>query len=370
MYLELGHLPRHKLARFSNEQKTAASKACSSRLKTTKELEQERFLDYLAKSTAAKQNALYQENAAASAAKSIESSERPVAEKPVKRPFKSAGPLLSIALQEIMADTSAVLDFSPQQTLAPPPPLTSRRQSNVYVSEDTLNCAPSKTNFRNEDLSCGGKIIKDMLGRVLYVRSQRGIALSYTYDPQGRLVYWMRTDGEGHVHSIGECNYENLIENKDKIVTVRDGAGRVFAQGHSASISPDGTLTIRKLDGQYWSIDIIREIHVERRLIDRSDVKWNFVTALLADDGFRLSSKFQVHQTNDMTKFRFYGRDGSVVQFNSEEALASKQPDSVYPAASRDIDSTFQYRDGMKARTAWDAVYEYYPLFISNKTKV
>ncbi len=371
MYLELGHLPRHKLARFSNEQKTGMSKACGSRLKTTKELEQERFLDYLARNTAAKQSALYQDSLNQEPEAPHDSSSKIVESKSKLDQSTTGGRLLSSALEEIFnpgqnqTTSKSKFDFTP-------PPLTSRPAQSLKnsqisrLSEDLLNCAPPQSSFRYEDLADGGKLIKDPLGKVLYVRSKRGIALSYTYDPEGRLVYWMRTDGAGNVHTVGECNYGNPIENKDRVVTVRDGSGVIRAQGHSANVAPDGTLTVRRLDGQYWSIDIIREIHVERRLIDRSDLKWNFVTALLADDGFRLSSKFQVHNESDMTKFRFYGRDGSVVQFNSEEALRTKNADNSFPAGSRDIDQNYQYRDGLKARTAWDAVYEYFPLYVSN----
>ncbi len=359
MYLELGHLPRHKLARFSNEQKTAVSSACNSRLKTSKELEQERFLDYLARNTAQKQSTLYQDNSQGL------SGYQKTANTPAQstaHPVTANDQLLSSALKEILTDEinqtgpNSVYNFSP-------PPLTTRRPKRL--SEDTLNCAPPRSDFRYEDTSQGARIIKDALGRVLYVKSPRDVALSYTYDHAGRLVYWMKTDGAGHVHSIGECVYDNLIENKDRIVTVRDGMGRIISQGHSASVAPDGTLTVRRLDGQYWSIDIIRELAVERRAIERSDVNWNFVTALMADDGFRLSSKFQALHTNDTTKFRFYGRDGSVVQFDSEDALLARKPDNTYPAGSRDIHEQFLYCEGKKARTAWDAVYEYFPLFTS-----
>jgi len=357
MYLELGHLPRHKLARFSNEQKTAVQSACNSRLNSSKELEQERFLDYISRNSAQKQNALYQENAT--------SPNSALSQSKIQAPQSSPKPasgdqLLSNALKEILTDE--MTQAAPAQLFNfAPPPMTSRRP--LRLSEDTLNCAPPRSDFRYEDTSQGARIIKDPLGRVLYVKSPRDIALSYTYDQAGRLVYWMKTDGAGHVHAIGECVYDNLIENKDRIVTVRDGMGRIVSQGHSASVAPDGTLTVRRLDGQYWSVDIIRELSIERRAIDRSDVNWNFVTALMAEDGFRITSKFQALHTNDTTKFRFYGRDGSVVQFDSEDSLMAKKPDNAYPAGSRDIHQQFSYHDGKKARTAWDAVYEYFPLF-------
>lgn len=360
MYLELGHLPRHKLARFSNEQKTAVSSACNSRLNTTKELEQTRFLDYLAQNSAQKQRTFYQDNGSTQNSVKQNSTPSAIPTKPANNNGFVNDQLLSNALKEILTDEikqatqAKVLNFAP-------PPLTSRRP--LRLSEDTLNCAPPRSDFRYEDTSQGARIIKDALGRVLYVKSPRQIALSYTYDQVGRLVYWMKTDGAGHVHSIGECVYDNLLENKDRIVTVRDGMGRIISQGHSASVAPDGTLTVRRLDGQFWSVDIIRELSVERRAIERSDVNWNFVTALMAEDGFRLASKFQALHTNDTTKFRFYGRDGSVVQFDSEDALLAKTPDNAYAAGSRQIHPQFSYRDGKKARTAWDAVYEYFPLF-------
>lgn len=360
MYLELGHLPRHKLARFSNEQKTAVSSACNSRLNTTKELEQTRFLDYLARNSAQKQSSLYQDNGSAKKSAQSNTPAQPAPAQVNSHQVLANDQLLSNALKEILTDEinqttpAKVINFAP-------PPLTSRRP--LRLSEDTLNCAPPRSDFRYEDTSQGARIIKDALGRVLYVKSPRQIALSYTYDPAGRLVYWMKTDGAGHVHSVGECVYDNILENKDRIVTVRDGMGRIISQGHSASVAPDGTLTVRRLDGQYWSIDIIRELSVERRAIERSDVNWNFVTALMAEDGFRLASKFQALHTNDTTKFRFYGRDGSVVQFDSEDALMAKTPDNSYPSGSRDIHAQFSYSDGKKARTAWDAVYEYFPLF-------
>ncbi|MDX2106254.1 MAG: hypothetical protein SFY67_07620 [Candidatus Melainabacteria bacterium] len=359
MYLELGHLPRHKLARFSNEQKTAVSSACNSRLNSTKEVEQTRFLDYLARNSAQKQSTLYQDNSSGQiSAQTNQATTTPL--KATAKPIMANDQLLSNALKEILTDE--VTQAAPEKVFNfAPPPMTSRR--SLRLSEDTLNCSPPRSDFRYEDTSQGARIIKDALGRVLYVKSPRQIALSYTYDPVGRLVYWMKTDGAGNVHFVGECVYDNLLANKDRIVTVRDGMGRIISQGHSASVAPDGTLTVRRLDGQYWSVDIIRELSVERRAIERSDVNWNFVTALMAEDGFRLASKFQALHTNDTTKFRFYGRDGSVVQFDSEDALMAKRADNAYPSGSRDIHRQFTYRDGRKARTAWDAVYEYFPLF-------
>jgi len=61
--------------------------------------------------------------------------------------------------------------------------------------------------------------------------------------------------------------------------------------------------------------------------------------------------------------FRFYGRDGSVIEFISEDALTNLQPSHVWSPGTRQIDAVWKGRH--QAGTAWDSVQEYVSSYLS-----
>ena len=219
---------------------------------------------------------------------------------------------------------------------------------------------PTAGGGRKELFPNGSVIAKSEIGRVKEVRCSAGAIISFRYDMSGRLESFLRTDMKGNVHSSGE-------RDKDGVV-VRDADGRVKAQGESMSVDARGTLTVRRFDGQFWSFDMVRGIHIERRILQDVDGNWNSMTALLTADGFRMATRFQRLKEQyrrfgdwlsdgQSSQVRFYGRDGSAIQFDSDEDLESIRPARIWPPGSRDIDNDWT---GLRqAASAWDSVYQY-----------
>jgi len=224
---------------------------------------------------------------------------------------------------------------------------------------------------RLESLENGAKIIKDSLGRVIEVRSPLGPILRTRYDEHGHLRFFMRTDKAGNIQSYGECDKQGVV--------VHDPEGRVRAAGESMAIDRVGRLSIVRKDGQFWSIDLARGLHVERRQMVDEDGQWKAITAVFAYDGFRMVTRFQSMDGREFDEesgcfkptigavvkeeIRLYGRDGSCVQFDSEDAIEELRPSRVWPPASRAVDK--KYRNRWQAGTAWQAVREYLELLKS-----
>jgi hypothetical protein len=159
-------------------------------------------------------------------------------------------------------------------------------------------------------------------------------------------------------------------------VVVRDPQGRVKATGDSMSIDPAGCLSVRRLDGQFWSIDLVRQLHMERRtILDQAGI-WNLLTAVFSSDGFRMVTRFQSLSNDHLISgkfswiaaepvglFRFYGRDGSIIQFEGEDELIELNPKSVWPPGSKHVDP--YWRMHHQAGTAWDSVQEYIVSYLS-----
>lgn len=213
---------------------------------------------------------------------------------------------------------------------------------------------------RKELYQNGALVIKDSIGKVLAVRSQDGIVIKFNHKEDAGLTSFVRYESTGEIHSTGERDKHGVV--------VRDPCGRVRAQGESMTCDPKGCLTIRKLDGQFWCIDLVREIHIERRILEDLYGNWSSLTALLSFDGFRMATKFQELtdsyrkygdwlSNNNSSTFRFYGRDGSMIQFNSDEELQSLRPSSTKPSGSKPVDE--ELKGHRQARTAWDSVHEY-----------
>jgi hypothetical protein len=134
------------------------------------------------------------------------------------------------------------------------------------------------------------------------------------------------------------------------------------------AVDPSGCVSVTRRDGQFWSLDLIRGVHIERRSVSDREGGNHLLTALFAADGFRMVTRFQ-HRSleNDNGQawlasestgtFRFYGRDGSMVQFDSEDDLLELNPASVWDPGSRSVERS--WRGVHQAGTAWASVQEY-----------
>jgi hypothetical protein len=223
---------------------------------------------------------------------------------------------------------------------------------------------------RIESHENGAMLEKDELGRVTQIRAQSGEIISVYYGRDGAPEGFVRTDARGVLHSVAACAAQGVV--------LRDENGRVRAAGDSLSIDPLGRISICRSDGQYWSIDLARQMLSEKRRLADQTGKWTALTAVFAADGFRMMTLFQkltpapgkstVRSQDDANRiwsraavesghFRFYGRDGSTIEFTSEEALASLIPAHVSSPGVRPIEPRWHARH--QAGTAWQSVHEY-----------
>jgi hypothetical protein len=223
---------------------------------------------------------------------------------------------------------------------------------------------------RIESHENGAVLEKDELGRVTQIRASSGEIISIYYGRDGAPEGFVRTDAKGVLHSVAECDAQGVV--------LRDQNGRVRAAGESLSIDPLGRISICRSDGQYWSIDLARQMLSEKRRLADQNGKWTALTAVFAADGFRMMTLFQtlalaagqasVRSYDEANRiwssaaveaghFRFYGRDGSTVEFGSEEGLAKLAPVHVSSPGVRQIDR--HWRANHQAGTAWQSVHEY-----------
>lgn len=242
-----------------------------------------------------------------------------------------------------------------------------RKNRGSFIKQSPQPCLlPLSRGKRKEIYPNGAVVVKDSVGKVLAVRSGDKVSITFTYDNSGNLIAFSRYNADGSLHTYGERDHHGVV--------VRDPCGRVRAQGESMTCDPRGCLTIRKMDGQFWCVDLVRNIHIERRILEDLDGNWSSLTALLTYDGFRMATRFQelkdsyrrygdwLAQSNAST-FRFYGRDGSMIQFDSDEELQSLRPSSIKPPGSKQVDE--ELRGRRKARTAWDSVHEYVSQYLA-----
>lgn len=228
-----------------------------------------------------------------------------------------------------------------------------------------IECSPD--GGRCECFAAGSKIVKDVLGRVVEVHSQFGDCLYFRYGVLGNLEHFERTDAHGRRHSEGR---------KDKHgVVVRDYEGRVRAAGETMAVDPSGCFYVHAIDGQYVSLDLVNGTHTERRrLRDSLSGTTIVITSLFTHDGFRMATAFSGTippttgaSTSELDyfpsrfsqdlRFRFYGRDGTLIEFASEEDLRRLQPVRVSAPATRKVARSWQRK--RQAGTAWDSVHEY-----------
>jgi hypothetical protein len=215
---------------------------------------------------------------------------------------------------------------------------------------------------RIEIFSNGARLTKDACGRVIEVISEHGIAINLVYDTKGHLQQFHRLDDRGITHSYAESDKQGVL--------VRDFCGRIKAQGESLQVDPLGCISIGRKDGQFWSLDLVRSVHIERRLLPDTSGNWLAMTALFTADGFRMATRFrkvlpareenagkpsfrEVHSG----LYRFYGRDGSLIEFADDESLHNLCPNLVFASGTRAVSKSHKGR--RQAGTAWEALREY-----------
>lgn len=248
------------------------------------------------------------------------------------------------------------------------------QRSSVRESKQSRKNQPTTVPLRNgmrkEVFRDGSFVVKDAVGRVTEAHSHEGAVISYSYDDGGRLKSFVRADSKGQIHTTGVKDRHGVV--------VRDDHGAVRAQGDSMTVDSNGCVSIRKFDGQFWSLDVLRGIHIERRILEDVGGGWNCLTALLTSDGFRMVTRFQRLQENkresyrkygdwlgseEASKFRFYGRDGSMIQFDNDEDLEALRPSRIWSAGSRPVEREWVGR--RQAGTAWEAVHRYISQYLS-----
>lgn len=220
---------------------------------------------------------------------------------------------------------------------------------------------------RRETFDSGAALMKDSLGRVKEIHTKFGDRLEFSYDAAGHLISFLRLDHEGRVHSSAKRDRHGVI--------VRDGSGRVMAQGETLQVDPFGCVSIGRADGQYWSLDLVRSVHIEKRLLADEFGQWYAMTAIFCSDGFRMATRFspvsRQPELDEMKSeagegrrgklghghYRFYGRDGSVVEFGSDRDLEQMKPSGVMPPGSKEV--TDKHWGRKQAGTAWASLREY-----------
>lgn len=242
---------------------------------------------------------------------------------------------------------AAYADIEEEPPAPLPPPMWHRAQPEIELSPD---------GWRIEIFVGGSKIVKDALGRVVEVHSHLGETMLFRYGENGYIEGFQRIRCDGTAHSEGARDKHGVV--------VRDPEGRVRAAGESMTIDPRGSFFLHTFEGQFFSIDLVTGIHTERRKLTDETGASRFVTSIFAHDGFRMATMFS--GTKSATaygvrartpKFRFYGRDGTVIEFSNDEDLHHLRPYRVLRPASRRLAKTWPHK--RQAITAWDAVREY-----------
>lgn len=226
----------------------------------------------------------------------------------------------------------------------------------MHVHLETLASGKRVETFENGSIIC-----KDDLGRVIEIFSNFGDSLFISYGAAGELATFTRTDPAGAVHSTGK-------KSKDA-VTVRDADGRVKAIGESMTVDPWGCFYLHTKDGQYFCLDLVGGIHSERRRVINANGEVEYITSAFAHDGFRmatlyarprlleLGSESPMGRSARYTTYRFYGRDGTAIEFCTDDHFRSLSPSRSLPPASFPVNSSWM--TARQAHTAWESVKEY-----------
>lgn len=213
----------------------------------------------------------------------------------------------------------------------------------------------SPDGWRVEVFHTGSRVVKDVLGRVVEVHSRFGDCLFFRYGELGYIESFERVSARGQSHSFGSRDKHGVV--------VRNAEGRVRAAGESMTVDPRGCFYLHTFDGQFFSIDLVTGIHLERRKIFNDDGTFRYVTSLFTHDGFRMATMFGALKDGiavggtAVSRFRFYGRDGTAIEFESEDDLHQLRPAHVKPPATSKVSKSWLQR--RQATTAWDAVRDY-----------
>ncbi len=204
---------------------------------------------------------------------------------------------------------------------------------------------------RQEKFDNGSTLYKDELGRVVEVYSSFGESLFFRYTHTGELSSFIRTSESGEIHSTGEKN--------KKQVTVRDAQGRVKAIGEYMSVDSLGRFYLHAYDRQYFCLDLVAGIHCERRRILTSENQVNYVTCAFAIDGFKMATVYSrvLNSGHSQVNYRFFGRDGSLIEFVSDDEFKDLKPSKSMPPCSKQVHRG--WRRSRQAHTAWESVREY-----------
>ncbi|MBX9572809.1 MAG: hypothetical protein K2X77_28185 [Candidatus Obscuribacterales bacterium] len=209
---------------------------------------------------------------------------------------------------------------------------------------------------RVETFDNGSRICKDALGRVTEIFSSFGDSFYFNYGEGGELFSFTRTNKAGKVHSKGQRGSNS--------VTIRDAEGRVKAIGECMSVDPWGCFYVHSKDGQYFCLDLVGGIHSERRRLVNAEGKVEYITSAFAHDGFRMATLYASASVKAISRrplrsitYRFYGRDGTAVEFVSEDHLRESRPSRSLPPGSFPVNSTWIH--ARQAHTAWESVKEY-----------
>ena len=244
--------------------------------------------------------------------------------------------------------------------LSPPPPQKRfpQRHSCTLQQETKRRAAVVHTDLlpggkRQETFDNGSILSKDELGRVIEVYSGTGECLFLSYDQSGELSSFTRMDSQGNLHSTAKKGRQS--------VTVRDAEGRAKALGEFMTVDHFGRFFLHTRDGQYFSLDLITNIHCERRRLVKAEGKVSYVTAAFAHDGFRMATAYarnvrSASRHREIT-YRFYGRDGSIIEFGTEEEFRDLKPTQSLPPCTMPVHRTWQQL--RQAHTAWESVNEY-----------
>lgn len=69
------------------------------------------------------------------------------------------------------------------------------------------------------------------------------------------------------------------------------------------------------------------------------------------------SHHFDFSSTEDSGSYRFYGRDGSIIDFDSDSELQQLKPSTVLPPGSKPVPQAHSGK--RQAGTAWESLREY-----------
>lgn len=236
-------------------------------------------------------------------------------------------------------------DFSPTESFEAPASYRQNLQVKILSGGARL-----------ETFHSGSVITKDALGRVIELESQFGECLYFSYDAFGELISLTRTELDGSLHSTARKERQSVI--------VRDAAGRVKAIGEFMSVDPWGRFYLHTRDDQYFCLDLVAGVHCERRRLVKPDGKIDYISAAFTHDGFRMATVYaKTRKTGSKQRqisYRFYGRDGSVVHFRSEEEFKDLNPARSMPPGSFSVHNS--WLRARQAQTAWESVKEYLSL--------